>query len=223
MKNVLRAVAGIALLSVAACTSDGVGPSGSGLLEVQLSGGVAQPSLSQDGISMAPPGSENIASATIEIGAVELVTACADSSAQDDSTGDGDGDCEFVTVTDSAGAFDLMDFQNGLNASLGTATVPAGTYTQIRLHVLSASVTLVDGVTFPDSSSTADLIVPSGAQSGIKINLSDDDDEPGLTVGEGEFVVLLELDVSRNFVLTGPPGSPLKCLFTPVVRQVTGE
>lgn len=213
MKNVLRAVAGIALLSVAACTSDGVGPSGSGLVEVQLSGGVAQPSLSQDGISMAPPGSENIASATIEIGAVELVTAC----------GDGDGDCEFVTVTDSAGAFDLMDFQNGLNASLGIATVPAGTYTQIRLHVLSASVTLVDGVTFPDGASTADLIVPSGAQSGIKINLSDDDDEPGLTVGEGEFVVLLELDVSRNFVLTGPPGSPLRCLFTPVVRQVTGE
>jgi hypothetical protein len=220
MNRVLRTVAGVALLAFGvACTNGAAGPAGSGEVTVLLTGGTTTTAdLGLDGISMAPPGSENIASASVEIGAVELLPVCEDSEGEE-----GEGDCEAVVVTEAGGSYDLLDFMNGINATLGTATVPAGAYIQLRLHVLSASVTLVDGVTFPDGSSTADLTVPSGAQSGIKILLSDDDEEPGLTVGEGELVVLLELDVSRNFVLTGPPGSPRRALFTPVVRQVPAE
>jgi hypothetical protein len=217
MKNVFRAVAGVALLAVAACSREGVGPGGNGLVTVQLSGGNAEANLGLEGITMAPPGSELIASATVEIGAVRLTSECGE------GEGEGEGDCEMVTLTESGGTYDLLDLQAGVNATLASATAPVGTYFQLRLVVLSASVTLIDGVTFPDGSSTADLVVPSGAQSGIKINLSDDDEEPGLTVDEGEVIVLLELDVSRNFVLTGPPGSPLRALFTPSVRQVTGS
>ena len=36
----------------------------------------------------------------------------------------------------------------------------------------SATVTLADGVTFQDGSSTDTLFVPSGMQSGIKVQLS---------------------------------------------------
>lgn len=221
MNRVLRVVAAVALLAFgAACTNGAAGPTGSGEVTVQLTGGTTTTAdQGLDGISMAPPGSENIASASVEIGAVELLPVCEEGEEGEE----GEGDCEAVLVTEAGGTYDLLDFMNGINATLGTATVPAGTYTQLRLHVLSASVTLVDGVTFPDGSSTADLTVPSGAQSGIKIQLSDDDEEPGLTVDEGELVVLLELDVSRNFVLTGPPGSPRRALFTPVVRQVPAE
>jgi hypothetical protein len=53
--------------------------------------------------------------------------------------------------------------------------------------------------------------------------VDDGDDTPGYTVEDGEAVVLLEFDVSRNFVLTGPPQAPRGARFTPSVRQVAGS
>lgn len=206
MRVTWRMTVSSAVLMVAvACSREGVGPAGeSGLVTLRITSGGAGPNLSVQGSMTAPPGSELIASATVEIGAVSLVGA-------------EDGE---VTLTDAGGTYDLLDLQNGVTATLASVVVPAGTYIQLRLEVLSASVTLVDGTTFADGSGTQDLVVPSGAHSGIKINLDDGDEEPGFTVAEGESIVLLDFDVSRNFVLTGPPGAPLRALFTPSVRQV---
>jgi hypothetical protein len=177
---------------------------------LRITGGGAPASLATQAITfsaqdaLSPPGDELIASATVTIGAVELVG----------------GDDGPITLTDQGGEFNLMDLQNGVTEALASVEVPPGTYTQLRLVVQSASVTLVDGVTFTDGTSTQSLFVPSGARSGIKIELTDGDDLPGLVVEEGEHIVLLELAVSRNFVLRGPPGAPHSALFTPHVQVV---
>ena len=190
----------------AACTGHPVESAGGALdqtarLTLRITGDEAPPTLSVTGQAM-PPGSELIAGATVTIGAVTLV-------------GGEDGP---ITLTDMGGEFDLIALHSGVDALLASVDVPAGTYHQLRLVVVDATVTLVEGTVFADGAGTRDLFVPSGAQSGIKVALDDGDDEPGLTVVEGEQIVLLDFDVSRNFVLTGPPGAPHSALFTPSVR-----
>jgi len=58
--------------------------------------------------------------------------------------------------------YDLLTLRGGAFATLAEAIVPAGTYTQIRLKIGEGSNVVVDGVTYP-------LVVPSGAQSGLKL------------------------------------------------------
>jgi hypothetical protein len=83
---------------------------------------------------------------------------------------------------------DLLDLQNGVSHLLADTEVPVGHITQIRLHVVDASVTLTDGRTF-------DLDIPSGEQSGIKIHV-----QPHIeVVGSLTTDVLLDFDVSRSF------------------------
>ena len=65
----------------------------------------------------------------------------------------------------------VLDLQNGVTAALGTLEIEPGFYRQLRLHVLDAEVTLHDTLYFRDGEQTKKLKIPSGAQSGIKINL----------------------------------------------------
>jgi len=100
--------------------------------------------------------------------------------------------------------------------------VPAGAYEQLRLVVEDAEVTLVDGLTFSDGSSTQTLFVPSGMQSGIKVLL----DEP-LDADAGQItIVVVDFDVDQNFVLQGnatPPTEISSILFTPVLQEKRRE
>lgn len=116
-----------------------------------------------------------------------------------------------VINTDDA-SYDLLDFQGGASALLGSAEIPVGTYNQLRLIVDSAQVTLKAPVTFTDGSSTASLKVPSGSESGLKINLDN------VEIIPGETVLLVDFDVSRSFVFQGPPGGPKSAIFKPVIH-----
>ena len=75
-----------------------------------------------------------------------------------------------VISTDTA-TYDLLALQGGVTAALGSAEIPVGTYNQLRLMVDSAQVTLKSPVTFTSGSPTASLKVPSGSESGLKVNL----------------------------------------------------
>jgi hypothetical protein len=57
--------------------------------------------------------------------------------------------------------FDLLDLVNGVFATLGEVELAAGIYTQIRIMLESATL-VVDGT--PQS-----LVIPSGAETGIKL------------------------------------------------------
>jgi hypothetical protein len=152
------------------------------------------------------------ASAEVDVGRISLIPA----------------DGSPITLTETGGTFDLLDFQNGVTAELASLDVPAGNYLQLRLEVTGARVTLADGLTFRDGSTSADLKVPSGAQSGIKVNLFDDSWQAGtgdhlvrsagVALASGETIVVLDFDVARNFRLTGPRPAPTGVIFTPLIR-----
>lgn len=149
-------------------------------------------------------------SAVVEIGRIEILPA--------------DGGPARVIVED-AGSYDLLQLQNGVTADLGVAPIEAGQYTQLRMIVESAELTLADGYEFNDGTTTRTLFVPSGEQTGIKINLTsaDGDEEAGVEIRPGETVLVVDFDVSQNFRIQGNPDTPAGIhgmLFTPTLRAV---
>ena len=115
---------------------------------------------------------------------------------------------------------DLLLLRDGIVATLTEpVSIGEGTYNGLRVVVDSAFVTLRDGVTFQDGTSTQVLFVPSGSQTGIKVQLTESiAAEAGVTT-----VVLVDFDVDQNFVLQGNPDSPggvQGVLFTPTLKEL---
>ncbi len=65
------------------------------------------------------------------------------------------------TLSEAARTFDLLEYVNGASALLGEVELEAGTYSQIRIFIESATVT-IDG-------EVHDLFIPGGTQSGLKL------------------------------------------------------
>lgn len=99
--------------------------------------------------------------------------------------------------------YDLLTLRNGASAVLGNAKLDAGHYSQIRLLIGSGSNVVVDGVTHP-------LEIPSGEQSGIKLNHAFEI-QPDLL-----YELILDFDAGRSIVLTGNGQYKLK----PVIRVI---
>jgi len=123
----------------------------------------------------------------------------------------------YTTLSREPGTYNLMDLRNGVTESLANLDVPEGTYNQVRLYVSDAEVVLMDGQEFP-------LQVPSGVRTGLKIFIRPDIEvQSGITAE-----LLLDIDVSKSFVLQGPVSSQpwsrndsIKgVLFKPVLRAV---
>jgi len=123
------------------------------------------------------------------------------------------GDSGRVTISDMPQSFDLLQLQGGVTALLGAATIPAGDYAQLRLVVDSARLTLDTGMTFADGSTSKLMKVPSGAQTGIKVDFGG-----AVPIAPGHTDLVIDFDVSRNFIFTGPPGGSFGVLFTPTLH-----
>src|SRR5439155_15504331 len=76
-----------------------------------------------------------------------------------DSTGAGSG---WIVLNNTGTTYDLVALRNGVFAVIGTASVPAGHYTQLRLKLGAGSNVVLGGTTYP-------LTVPSGLQKGLKL------------------------------------------------------
>jgi hypothetical protein len=101
------------------------------------------------------------------------------------------GDDGRYAIMEEDREFNLLELRNGVSALLGEIDLPAGTYSQARLLVDTASVEMKDGRTFG-------LKVPSGSETGIKVLLH------GLEIEEGmEATLTLDFDVSQSFVVQG--------------------
>lgn len=151
------------------------------------------------------------AEATVDIGAIEIISA--------------DGPPE--PLTDAGGSHNLIELQNGVTADLATLAIDPGTYLQLRLVVTGARVTLADGLQFTDGSTEKELFVPSGAQTGIKINLSTADGEEGSGIEiDDNMILVVDMDVCQNFVVQGDPTTAAginDVLFTPLLRAVVRD
>lgn len=153
-----------------------------------------------------------IEAAMVDIGAVELI-------------GD-DGTIFPLSENGTDGLVDLLSLQNAATMLLADEMIPEGSYTQLRLIVQEAHVVLKEPYVFNDGSHDMGLTVPSGAQTGIKLNLGaagGGDDDGGLVIGADGTVIVLDFDVSQSFVIQGNPETPAGIngvLFTPTLRVV---
>jgi len=118
-------------------------------------------------------------------------------------------------ISDTAQSHDLLTLTNGVTAELGSASIPAGDYQEIRVVIDSARAVLTPPTTFQGGSGTMSMKVPSGSTSGLKVKF--DGDTP-LTIVPGETVVVIDFDISRSFVFQGPPGRPRSVSLKPVIR-----
>lgn len=109
-------------------------------------------------------------------------------------------------ISEPDSTFNLLELTNGAYAVLGEQELEAGTYHQIRL-ILSQ-----DGHNIVVDGEEHDLKVPSGAQTGIKLEV-DAEIEPGIT-----YVLLLDFDVSKSVVKAGMNNPALDYLLKPVIR-----
>lgn len=123
-----------------------------------------------------------------------------------------------VNISTTPAQYDLLSLQGGVTAALGSSLIPVGDYEQLRLVVDSARITLAGGATFSDGSNSRMLMVPSGMQSGIKVNFGGP-----VHVAPGQTVLVVDFDASRSFVFTGAGPSPTGALFKPVLHATAQD
>ena len=115
-------------------------------------------------------------------------------------------DSGWITVTGNPMTVDLLEWTNGNTILVGSAEVPAGKYTQIRVIIDDAEIG-VDGGVFP-------LDVPSGAQTGLKFG-------PEFTIEEGStYELVMDFDANHSIVVNGPWHSPKGYKLKPHIRVI---
>jgi len=126
-----------------------------------------------------------------------------------DSTDFDDDDGGWIVLESDPATFDLMTLQNGEFVTIGSAVVPAGHYTEIRLKLGSGSNVVVDGVTHS-------LVVPSGMQSGLKL-------KGGFDVPAGGVIDLaLDFDAGRSVFQNGTGQYMLKPVIKILAARAAG-
>jgi hypothetical protein len=115
-------------------------------------------------------------------------------------------DSQWITVQGDTMKVNLLDLSNGNTIVFGSADVPAGKYTQIRIKIDDAYV-VVGGEKHP-------MDVPGGAQTGLKLG-------PQFSVKAGStYELVVDFDVNRSIVIMGPPQNP-RYKLKPHLRVMT--
>ncbi len=113
---------------------------------------------------------------------------------------------------------DLLTLRNGVLATLGTTALPAGHYTQMRLVLASnAGTSPPANSVVPSGGAEVALTTPSGAQTGLKMNVD-------ITVNADQLAdFVLDFDACKSVVRAGASGQfLLRPVVTVVPRFVSG-
>ncbi|MCH7904749.1 MAG: DUF4382 domain-containing protein [Armatimonadetes bacterium] len=116
-------------------------------------------------------------------------------------------DGQWVEIETDPQTIDLLTLTQN-ETMIGSAGVPSGTYTQIRLFLSEATVT--------DDTGTHDVQIPSGAQTGLKLNVD-------ATVGEGTVEILLDFNVQKSLTRTGNGQYKLKPVIPVLLKELAGS
>lgn len=156
-------------------------------------------------ITDAPFPVELIAEANITINKIDIRRTVDDTS----------GDNPFVTLTEKDTTLNLLDLTNGVTTTLVDLEVEADTFDLVRLYISDASISVAD--TAAGDTTTFAMKVPSGPQTGIKVFI----DPPVIVEGGLTTELLLDVDLSKSFIVQGNPNTPAGIkgfIFKPVVR-----
>ena len=115
-------------------------------------------------------------------------------------TGDGGNE---IGLNTNADIYNLLDLTNGVNTLIATADMEPGTISQIRLILGPNNSVVVDGVSYP-------LSTPSAEQSGLKLQVHQ------LFETGVAYTILLDFDASQSVVEKGTGEYQLK----PVIRTI---
>jgi hypothetical protein len=167
----------------------------------------------------APFPADLVAEANITIDRIQFLATTEDDDLTDDDLGEDiedqgnneSSESKFVVEFEEPVTFNLLELSNGVTTILTENEIPAGYYNEIRLHIIESGIVLTDETRF-------DLKIPSGSSSGLKIKL-----HPSLHIEDNGFAeVLLDIDVSRSFIVRGnlQKGKVNGFIFKPVVRAI---
>jgi hypothetical protein len=121
----------------------------------------------------------------------------------------GDSASGWIVLDSTTRTFDLLTLRNGVSQVLGEAPLDAGQYTQIRLKLAESCTVVVDGHTYP-------LDVPSGAQTGLKLN------HPFEIEPNALYELTLDFDATRSIHVTGNGEYKLSPVIRVVANQISG-
>ncbi|HMB98298.1 MAG TPA: DUF4382 domain-containing protein [Balneolaceae bacterium] len=111
----------------------------------------------------------------------------------------------WIVVSEPNQSYNILELVNGEFEVLGITDLETGFYQQFRLIVSRDNNSVViDG-------ETHDLFIPSGAQTGVKLNINAEIEE------DIRYVLLLDFDAKRSVVEAGQ-AAPLSFLLKPVIR-----
>lgn len=110
----------------------------------------------------------------------------------------------WIVVDNTLHSFDLMQLRNGTSVMIGDSVLPAGSYTQIRLILAQGNYVI-------DNSVKYDLTIPSGMQTGIKINHN-------FTIQSNSlYELMIDFNVDLSIHITGNN----KYILNPVLRCIS--
>lgn len=116
---------------------------------------------------------------------------------------DQDSESGWIVISDTIQTYDLLELSNGVMVLFANHTLDPAHYTQIRLKVTDGCSVVVDGTLY-------DLKIPSGEQSGIKIN-HQFEIQPDVT-----YELLLDFDAEKSIHQKGNGDYQMQ----PVIRAV---
>ncbi|MFA6128925.1 MAG: DUF4382 domain-containing protein [Bacteroidales bacterium] len=114
-----------------------------------------------------------------------------------------------VTMDVNAGVYNLLDFSNGMDTLIATGGLDVSEIQQIRLVLGSNNTVVVDGVSHP-------LSTPSAEQSGLKLQVHQ-------TLEAGVlYTVLLDFDANKSILVEGNGSYKLKPVIRTIETAVSG-
>jgi hypothetical protein len=114
---------------------------------------------------------------------------------------------QWVDIQTTPGTYNLFDLIEN-DTLLGSANVPAGRVSQIRIFPSSATVT--------DSEGEHDVTIPSAVQTGLKINVQADINPNDIQT------ILLDFNVDKSLIKTGSGQYKLQPVIPAVVKILSG-
>lgn len=115
-----------------------------------------------------------------------------------------------VNLATNAGIYNLLDFANGADTLIASSTLTDSRVNQIRLILGSNNTIVLDGVTYP-------LSTPSAEQSGLKLLVNQ------TLLADIENNILIDFDANTSVVQTGSGTFKLKPVLRTVVTATTGN
>lgn len=97
---------------------------------------------------------------------------------------------EWQTISNGPMRLDLLKLNNGADTLLGTAELEAGTYNQLRFILGDNNEVIIDG-------ESNNLTVPSGLETGYKVNLN------AVVTEDSATTKIIDFDAARSIAVTG--------------------